>query len=98
MRESIFNRVKEREKEESESEEIEKQKLVEIKERIGSLRTKLSFQELEEEDVEENRKCEELRKQWLRDFSDIFKETLSKEDRLDNPPIKIDLFQGHQNI
>ena len=98
MRESRLNRVKEREKEESESEDIERQKLVEIKERIGSLRTKLSFQELEEEDVEENRKCEELRKQWLRDFSDIFKETLSKEDRLDVPPIKIDLVQGHQNI
>ena len=48
--------------------------------------------------MEENRKCEELRKQWLRDFADIFKETLSKEDRLDIPPIKIDLVQGHQNI
>ena len=79
MRESRLNRVKEREKEESESEEIERQKLVEIKERISSFRTKLSFQELEEEDVEENRKCEELRKQWLRDFSDIFKETLKKK-------------------
>ena len=43
MRESRLNRVKEREKEESESEEIEKQKLVEIKERIGSLRKKTEF-------------------------------------------------------
>ena len=33
MRESRLNRVKEREKEESESEDIERQKLVEIKER-----------------------------------------------------------------
>ena len=66
MRESRMNRVKEREKEESESESIERQKLVEIKERIGSLRTKLSFQDLKEEDLEESRKCEELRKRWLR--------------------------------
>ena len=29
---------------------------------------------------------------------DIFKETLTKEDCLDIPPIKIDLVQGHQNI
>ena len=43
MRVSRLHRVKEREKEESESEDIEKQKLVEIKERIGSLRTKLIF-------------------------------------------------------
>ena len=56
MRESRMNRVKEREREESESESIERQKLVEIKERIGSLRTKLSFQDLKEEDLEESKK------------------------------------------
>ena len=93
-----MSRVKEREREESESESIERQKLVEIKERIGSLRTKLSFQDLKEEDLEESRKCEELRKRWLRDFSDIFKETLTKQDRLNIPLIKIALVEGHQNI
>ena len=44
MRDTNMNRVKEREREESESESLERWKLVEIKERIGSLRTKLSFQ------------------------------------------------------
>ena len=34
----------------------------------------------------------------VRDFSDIFKETLTKEDRLDIPPIKFDLVEGHENI
>ena len=39
-----------------------------------------------------------MRKRWLKDFSDIFKETLTREDRLNIPPIKIDLEEGHQNI
>ena len=39
-----------------------------------------------------------MRKRWLKDFSDIFKETLTREDRLNIPPIKIDLVEGHQNI
>ena len=48
MRETKLKRVKEREREELESESLERLKLVEIEERIGSLRTKLSFQKLEE--------------------------------------------------
>ena len=34
----------------------------------------------------------------MRDFSDICKEKLTKEDRLKIPPIKIDLVEGHENI
>ena len=58
----------------------------------------MGFKKLELEDFEEGKKCEELKKRWLRDFSDIFKETLTREDRLNIPPIKIDLEEGHQNI
>ena len=42
--------------------------------------------------------CEELNKHWLRDFSDIFKEDLTKEDRIDIEPIKIDLVENHAEI
>ena len=34
----------------------------------------------------------------MHDYTDIFKETLTKEDRLNIPPIKIDLIEGHERI
>ena len=86
MRETKINRVRERE-EEIEKESAERLKLIDIKERIGSIRTTLNVNEIEEEDFEEEKKYEELRKTWLRDFLDIFKENLTKEDRLKIPPI-----------
>ena len=58
----------------------------------------MGFKKLELEDFEEGKKCEELKKRWLRDFSDIFKETLTREDRLSIPKIKIYLVEGHQKI
>ena len=39
-----------------------------------------------------------LKKQWLRDFPDVFKKDLEKEDRLDMAPIKIDLVDNHEDI
>ena len=39
-----------------------------------------------------------MRKIWLRDYADIFKETITREDRLKIPPIKIDLVEGHEKI
>ena len=70
-------------------------KLVELKERIGSLRTQLTFRKLEEEDVGEAEKCAKLWKKLLEDYSDIFKETLGPEDCLKMPPVKIDLLENH---
>ena len=71
---------------------------MDIEERIGSLWSKLNFNKIEEEYYEEERKCEELKKRWLRNYADIFKETLTKEDRLDIPHIQIDLIEGHKRI
>ena len=50
-----------------------------------SLRTQLTFRKLEEEDFEEAEKCAKFRRKLLEDYSDIFKETLGPEDRLDSP-------------
>ena len=88
MRETKVNRVKEAQMDELEVDHPENLKLVDIEERIGSLRSKLNFKKLEEEDYEEGKKCEELKKRWLRDYADIFKEVLTMEDRLNIPPIK----------
>ena len=97
MREPRVRRIKETE-EEAEVEKAEKLKHFDLKERVGSMRSKLEMNQMGEEDWEEERKCEELKKQWLRDFSDIFKEDLTKEDRIDIEPIKIDLVENHAEI
>ena len=97
MREPRVRRIKETE-EEAEVEKAEKLKHFDLKERVGSMRSKLEMNQMGEEDWEEERKCEELKKQWLRDFSDIFKEDLTKEDRIDIEPIKIDLVENHTEI
>ena len=47
-------------------------KLVELKVRIGSLRTQLTFRKVEEEDFEEADRCVKLRRKLLEDYSDIF--------------------------
>ena len=69
-----------------------------MQERVGSMRTKLNMVEQSEEDWEEDRKCEELKRQWLREFSYIFKENLVREDRIDIEPIRFGLVNNHQEI
>ena len=51
-----------------------------------------------EDDWEDEKRCNDLKKQWLRDFPDVFKEDLEKEDRIDIAPIKIDLVSNHEDI
>ena len=77
MRETKVRRIRETE-EEVEMESSEKLKQFDIKEKVGSMRTTLKINQMEEDDWEEERKCEELKKKWLKDFSDIFKEDLTK--------------------
>ena len=62
------------------------------------MRSKLEMTEMTEDDWEEEKKCQDLKKQWIREFSDVFKEDLGKEDRIDIEPIKIDLVDNHQDI
>ena len=65
MRETKIKRIRERE-EEIEMESAEKLKQFDIKERVGSMRTTLDINHMEEDDWEEDRKYEELRKHGLR--------------------------------
>ena len=93
MRETKLNRVKEAEMDELEVDHPENLKLVDIEERIGLLRSKLNFKKVEEEDFEEGKKCEDLKKRSV-----TMQEILTREDRLNIPPIKIDLVEGHERI
>ena len=47
---------------------------------------------------EDEKRCNDLKKAWLRDFPEVFKEDLGREDRIDIEPIVIDLVDNHQDI
>ena len=98
MREPKIRRVKDNEDEWEEEEKVEKRGLFTLQERVGSLRTHLEMKEMTEDDWEDEKRCNDLKKQWLRDFPDVFKEDLGKEDRIDIEPIKIDLVDNHEDI
>ena len=85
MREPRVRRIREHE-EEAEEEKVEKVEHFTLQERVESMRPKLEMNKLSEEDWEEERKCEELKKQWLREFSDICKEDLGKRTTLTFTP------------
>ena len=39
-----------------------------------------------------------MKQSWLRDFSQVFKEDLTIEDRINIPPVQVKLVENHQDI
>ena len=94
---------KEREDEEEEGKrqkerKLEERELYTLQERVGSLRTHLEMKEMSEEDWEDEKRCSDLKKAWLKDFPEVFKEDLGREDRINMEPIVIDLVDNHKDI
>ena len=61
------------------------ERLVDIKERVGSWGTSIRFNQITEEKFEEDHEVEiytHLRNKLIKQFDDVFKEDLSPEDRL----------------
>ena len=94
-----------KQKEEDEEEWLKQKERIEeerglftLQERVGSLRSHLEIKEMTEEDWEDEKRCNDLKKAWLRDFPEVFKEDLGREDRIDIEPIVIDLVDNHQDI
>ena len=48
--------------------------------------------------LEDEKRYQELKQAWLRDFPEVFKEDLGKEDRIDMDPVVIDLVPNHEEI
>ena len=69
-----------------------------LQERVGSLRSRIELKEMNEEEWEDEKRCQELKQAWLRDFPEVFKEDLGKEDRIDMDPVVIDLVPNHEEI
>ena len=53
---------------------------------------------MSEKDWEDEKRCFELKQAWLKDFPEVFKEDLGKEDRIDCEPIVVDLVPNHEDI
>ena len=51
-----------------------------------------------DDDWNDEKRCSDLKKAWLRDFPEVFKEDLGREDRIDIEPIVIDLVNNHKDI
>ena len=77
---------------------VEERELFTLQERVGSLRSHLEMKEMSEEEWEDEKRCSDLKKSWLKDFPDVFKEDLEKEDRINMEPIVIDLVDNHKDI
>merc|ERR1712215_267596 len=78
--------------------EVEKTKWATLKERVGSLRTQLSFPQENLKEYLEEEECEVMRQSWMKDFSQVFKEDLTIEDRIDMDPVKVKLVENHEEI
>ena len=77
---------------------VEERELFMLKERVGSLRSHLEMKEMSEEEWEDEKRCSDLKKAWLKDFPEVFKKDLGREDRINMEPIVIDLVDNHRDI
>ena len=77
---------------------VEERELCTLQERVGSLRSHLEMKEMNEEEWEDEKACSNLKKSWLRDYPDVFKEDLDMNDRIDMEPVVVDLVDNHEDI
>merc|ERR1711891_140892 len=81
-----------------EVQKVESSKWGTVKERIESMTSQLSFpQENRKEDLDED-ECEAMKQSWLKDFSQVFKEDLTIEDRINIDPVQVKLVEDHLDI
>ena len=78
--------------------QVQERELITLQERVGSLRSHLEMKEMSEEEWEDEKRCSDLKKAWLKDFPKVFKEDLGREDRINIEPIVIDLVPNHEDI
>ena len=56
------------------------------------------MKEMNKEEWEDEKACNELREKWLVDYDDVFKEDLEETDRIQMEPVVVDLVENHQEI
>ncbi|MEL6804493.1 MAG: hypothetical protein AAFO91_12020, partial [Bacteroidota bacterium] len=76
-------------------------KLVDVKERAGSWRSSIKFNQIVEEEYETDHEMavyNALRGKLLKMYADVFKEDLSPSDRIDAPPVEIPLVPNAEEV
>ena len=69
-----------------------------LQERVDHLTEQLRPDRVNERDLEDEVRCEAMKQSWLTDFSDVFKEDLSQEDRINMDPVKATLIPNHEEV
>ena len=69
-------------------------KLVEIQESKGSQRTSIRFIAVNDDEIDIDKKLKELKKNIWKEFREVFKTYLSKADKINMPPMKIEIIKG----
>merc|ERR1711888_442183 len=69
-----------------------------LQERVDHLTEQLRPDRVNERDLEDEAKCEAMKQSWLTDFSDVFEEDLSQEDRINMDPVNAILIPNHEDI
>ena len=69
-----------------------------LQERVDHLTKQFRPDRVNEKEWEDEKRCEEMKQSWLRDFADVFKEDLSQEDRIEMEPVKATLINGHEDV
>merc|ERR1711867_240179 len=69
-----------------------------LQERVDHQREQFRPDRVIEKEWEDEKRCEEMKQSWLRDFAYVFKEDLSQEDRIEVEPVKATLINGHEDV
>ena len=62
------------------------------------MRSHIELKEMNKEEWEDEKACNELREKWLADYDDVFKEDLEETGRIQMEPVVVDLVENHQEI
>ena len=71
---------------------------VEVKEKVGSKRSQMKFNEMDEQEYDSSNQMEALKKRLMKEYKDIFKTELSTEDRIDIEPVVIDTVDNFKSF
>ena len=69
-----------------------------VQEKVGSERSSMCFNDQSDHEYDSNKLMEELREKLLKEFSEVFKTELSKEDRIKIDPVKVETVMNYKSF
>ena len=71
---------------------------VEIKERVGSKRSQMKFSEMDDQDFDSSKQMDSIKRRLLKEYEDVFKTQLSREDRIKIDPVVIETVDNYNSF